>query len=89
MNDSSSQSESENFQVSSKAIHPLVQLGVVAVGTKIGATVILKLAKHPLLLLGMGVASGYYLNKHRKDIIEAATQLKEQSLKVITKKADD
>ena len=69
--------------------HPLIQLGVVAVGTKIGATLILRLAKHPALLFGMGIAAGYYANKNRQEIIEAANQIKDQGLKVIGKKVVD
>ncbi|MGR9115322.1 MAG: hypothetical protein ACU85E_06115 [Gammaproteobacteria bacterium] len=89
MNEPNTHTESEAEEVSSKETHPLIQLGVVAVGTKVGATLILKLARYPLLLFGMGVASGFYLNKNRKDIIEAANQLKEQSKRMISKKADD
>ena len=89
MNEDSLQTESESAEISTKETHPLIQLGVVAVGTKIGATLILRLAKYPLLLFGMGITGGFYLNKNRKEIIEASNQLKEQGLKVITKKADD
>lgn len=69
-------------------IHPLIKLGILTVGSKIGAEIILKLAKYPLLLLAMGMGSGIYINKHRKEIGEAAHQLKEQGLSVIKKKAD-
>ena len=89
MKENSSLIESESAEVSTKQTHPLIQLGVVAVGTKIGATVIIKLARHPVLLLGMGIASGFYLNKNRREIIEAAKQLKEKGLKLLNKKADD
>ena len=89
MNENSFNTESESAKDSVKETHPLIQLGAVAVGTKIGATLIIKLARYPLLLMGMGVASGYYLNKNRSEIIEAANQIKEKGLKVIRKNADD
>ncbi len=31
------------------------------------------LAKHPLLVFGLGVAAGFYAHKYRKEIIESAT----------------
>lgn len=36
------------------------------------------LAKHPVLVFGLGVAAGYYAHKHRKDIIDSATRLTEK-----------
>ena len=81
--------ESDETDITVKEIHPLIQLGVVAVGTKIGATLILRLAKYPALLFGMGALTGFYLNKNRKDIIEAARQIKDQGLKAAIKKEGD
>ncbi|MGR9045666.1 MAG: hypothetical protein ACU83N_10240 [Gammaproteobacteria bacterium] len=89
MKQKSSLIESEPDETSAKQIHPLIQLGLAAAGTQIGASMIIKLAKHPLLLLSMGIASGFYLNKYRKGVREAADQIKEQGLKMIKKKADD
>lgn len=70
---------------SERDIHPLIKLGILSVGTKVGAEIILKLAKHPLLLLAMGVGAGIYMNKNRKEIIEAAQQLKDQGLEIVKK----
>lgn len=36
------------------------------------------LAKHPVLVFGLGVAAGYYAHKYRKDIIDSATRLSEK-----------
>lgn len=36
------------------------------------------LAKHPLLVFGLGVAAGYYAHKYRKEIIESATMVGEK-----------
>lgn len=37
------------------------------------------LAKHPLLVFSLGVATGYLVHKYRKEIIETATRATEQS----------
>ncbi|MGR9052932.1 MAG: hypothetical protein ACU84J_09825 [Gammaproteobacteria bacterium] len=90
MNETNANLETEaSNETKAKPTHPLIQLGIVAIGTKIGAELILRFAKHPLLLFGMGIAGGVYLNKNRKDIAEAADQIKDMGLKVIRKKADD
>ncbi|GAB4256545.1 MAG: hypothetical protein Kow0065_05360 [Methylomicrobium sp.] len=68
-----------------KEMHPLLKLGVLTVGTKIGTEILLKLAKHPVLLLAMGVGTGIYINKHRKEIIDAAQELKEQGIAIVKK----
>jgi len=39
-----------------------------------------------VLLMAMGIGSGLYINKHRKDILEAAQQLKDQGLAIVKKK---
>lgn len=75
----------DSVNTQEKDMHPLLKLGVLTVGSKIGAEIIIRLAKHPLLLLAMGVGSGIYINKHRKDIIDAAQQLKEQSIAIVKK----
>ena len=34
-----------------------------------------KLAKHPVLVFGIGLAAGYLVYKYRKDIISSATKV--------------
>lgn len=36
------------------------------------------LARHPLLVFGLGIAAGFYAHKYRKEIIESATRLTEK-----------
>lgn len=84
MSEQDSIEETGNIKLD-KDTHPLIKLGILSVGTKVGAEIILKLAKHPLLLLAMGVGAGIYMNKNRKEIIEAAQQLKDQGLDIVKK----
>lgn len=78
--------DAEESTVDEKETHPLIKLGILSIGTKIGATLILRLAKYPVLLFGMGAVAGFYANKNRQDISDAAVELKEQGLKIIRKK---
>jgi hypothetical protein len=90
MNDPSLEKDDDDDNAESgKDIHPLAKLSVVAVGTKIGATVILKMAKYPILLFGMGIVSGYYINKNRKEIIAAAEDVKQYAVSMGKKKDDN
>jgi len=36
------------------------------------------LAKHPIVVFGLGVATGYLVHKYRKEIIDSTTQLTEK-----------
>lgn len=38
-------------------------------GAQTGKSIMSKIVKHPLLLVGIGMVAGYYAHKHRKDII--------------------
>lgn len=40
-----------------------------------GGKIMGKLAKHPVLVFGLGVAAGYLVYKYRKDIISSATKV--------------
>ena len=86
MSEQESNGGSGNIELEGKSMHPLIKLGILSVGSKVGAEIILKLAKHPVLLMAMGIGSGLYINKHRKDILEAAQQLKDQGLAIVKKK---
>jgi hypothetical protein len=89
MNDQKILPDSEETSATEKETHPLIKIGVLSIGTKIGATIILNMAKHPVALFSMGIAAGFYANKNRQEIIDAAIELKEQGIKVITKKDSD
>jgi hypothetical protein len=41
----------------------------------IGEKIMIKLAKHPVLVFGLGVVAGYMTYKYRKDIIASATKV--------------
>jgi hypothetical protein len=40
-----------------------------------GEKIMNKLAKHPVLVFGLGIAAGYLVYKYRKDIISSATKV--------------
>ena len=67
--------------------HPLITLGVLTAGTQITATIILRLSKHPLILFGMGVTTGIYTYKNRKEILQEAMHLTKQGKKLISRKS--
>lgn len=48
-------------------------------GAKSGGFILRKISKHPLLLIGIGVAAGYLAHKYRKEIINAATSVTDKS----------
>ncbi len=43
-----------------------------------GKGIIHKLARHPLVMFGLGLTAGYLIHKYRKEIIASATHLGEQ-----------
>ncbi len=49
----------------------------VSVGT--GGKIVGKLAKHPLLLFGLGVATGYMIYKYRKEIVSNVSKASDAS----------
>ncbi len=52
--------------------------GAMAATTKSGSSFMSILAKHPLLVFGLGVAAGYFAHKYRKEIIATAVQATEK-----------
>lgn len=50
----------------------------VAATTQSGRSFMSILGKHPLLVFGLGLASGYLIHKYRKEIIGTATRVTEQ-----------
>jgi hypothetical protein len=46
------------------------------------------LAKHPLLVFGLGFAAGFYAHQYRKEIIQAAVQGAEEAKKTFLRQAD-
>ena len=44
-----------------------------------GEKIMGKLAKHPVLVFGLGIATGYLIYKYRKDIISSATKVVDSS----------
>jgi len=61
----------------------LVKLGILTVGTQLGTAVIHRMTKHPVLLFGLGIAAGLYVQKNRKQIILAGEQLTHQGKKLL------
>ena len=56
-----------------------VATGAVATaGANAGKSVIRKIFTHPLVLLGLGVAAGYYIHKYRMSIISAADEAQQE-----------
>ncbi len=53
----------------------IVQHSAVAATLHTGGKIMGTLAKHPLLVFGLGIATGYVAYKYRKDIIASATKV--------------
>ena len=54
-----------------------------------GKGVIATLARHPLVLLGLGVAAGYFTHKYRKEIILITCKTAEQSKHFILRQKEN
>ena len=67
--------------------HSLITLGLLTAGTQLGAALIQRMGKHPLILFGMGVTAGIYTYKNRKEILREAHHLSNQSKKLISRKS--
>ncbi|MDF1583122.1 MAG: hypothetical protein P1P78_07410 [Methyloprofundus sp.] len=53
----------------------LIKGAVMSAGAQTGKSIMSKIAKHPLLLVGIGMVAGYYAHKHRKDIIASVSSV--------------
>jgi hypothetical protein len=51
---------------------------VVTAGSSAGRSFVRKILKHPLVLLGLGIAVGYTVHKYRREIIDAANRVAER-----------
>jgi len=51
---------------------------VVSAGAKTGGSVMKRLARHPLLMFGLGVVAGVVVYKYRKQIIASAVEVGEK-----------
>ena len=51
----------------------LIKGAVMSAGAQTGKTLMSKITKHPLLLVGIGMVAGYYAHKYRKEIISSVT----------------
>jgi hypothetical protein len=56
----------------------LLKGAVMSAGAQTGKSLMSKLAKHPLLILGIGIATGYYAHKYRKEIISSVSSASEK-----------
>jgi len=77
------QLENENMKDAGNTKEALVKLGIITIGTQLGTAVIHRMAKHPVLLFGLGIAAGLYAQKNRKQIIAAGEQFKNQGKKLL------
>lgn len=80
--------ETEELTEQTKDRHPLITLGLLTAGTQLGASLILRMGKHPLILFGMGVTTGIYSYKHRKEILQEAQHLTTQGKKLLFRKSE-
>ncbi|OQK15983.1 hypothetical protein AU255_17280 [Methyloprofundus sedimenti] len=53
----------------------LIKGAVMSAGAQTGKTIMSKITKHPLLLVGIGMVGGYYVHKYRKEIISSVTSV--------------
>jgi len=79
--------EPEEITKKTKDRHPLITLGLLTAGTQIGAALILRMGRHPLILFGMGVTAGIYTYKNRKEILQEAEHLTKQGKNLISRKS--
>lgn len=56
----------------------LLKGAVMSAGAQSGKSLMSKLTKHPLLILGIGIAAGYYAHKYRKEIISSVNSAGEK-----------
>ncbi len=54
-----------------------------------GRSIISSLIKHPLILFGVGLTTGYFVGKYRKEIISAVKETADQSKRLIPRKKDN
>lgn len=61
---------------------PMAAMGGMAAGAAAGQGakrgLLHSLAKHPLLVFGVGLAAGYMIHKYRREIIDSAVRVTEQ-----------
>ena len=70
---------SASHSVAKAAQYTGAAVGVaVATQTSTGKSFMSILAKHPVLVFSLGVATGYLVHKYRKEIIASATRVTEQ-----------
>ena len=53
----------------------LIKGAVMSAGAQTGKTIMSKITKNPLLLIGIGMVAGYYVHKYRKEIISSVTSV--------------
>lgn len=53
----------------------MVQHSAVFATLHTGEKIMVKLAKHPVLVFGLGIATGYLVYKYRKNIISSANKV--------------
>jgi hypothetical protein len=53
----------------------LIKGAVMSAGAQTGKTIMSKITKHPLLLVGIGIVAGYYAHKYRKEIMSSVTSV--------------
>lgn len=77
------QDQQENV---TKDRHPLITIGLLTAGTQVGSALIQRMGRHPALLFVMGVTAGVYTYKNRKQILDEAQHLKDQTKNLLSKK---
>lgn len=68
-------------QLHSEAVKHLAKQGAAGAAAAHAAErgLLHSLSKHPLLVLGLGIAAGYFVHKYRREILGGATRLGEKS----------
>lgn len=61
----------------------LVKLAIVSTGTYLSTLLLLRLVKNPVILFSTGLATGYYINKNRKQIIATLAETKQQGFALL------
>ena len=69
----------------SNGSHGVVKGGIITTGLHMGKVLIKQAGKHPALLVGIGFVAGFYIHKHRSQIIDSVTQVTEKGVKLVGK----
>lgn len=61
-----------------KMSHGIAKGAAIAAGSHSGRNLMSRIAKHPIVLIGIGAVAGYMIHKYRKEIVKTTTKVVDQ-----------